>query len=438
MPTNKFIATALAATPPGTDQFHVFCGIDWAEAHHDWAIITAGGKVLGQGRIPDTLAGYEDLLGKLDKLGGGAPVPVAIETDHGLLVAELRRTHHEVYPLNPRVVKAYRTRHGVSGAKSDKADALLMAHIGRTDLPFHRPLSHDTDGNRALGRVARAHQDAIWEAKRKANEVRSLLREFYAGALDAFDPTALASMVAIEVLRAAPTPASAAALRPEDLETVLERAGRQRGIAKAAQHIHGKLTAPAMRTDPDSEAAYGKALIGLLESLAGAVRAADTLEAEVGELVAASRIAPLVDSIPGMGAVLAARIFGEIGDDPNRFAAAANLRAYCGTAPVTSASGRHTDVHQRRATNKRLKAACWQWAFLNATHTLGGQMHYNQRRQLGDKHGGALLHLANKLVAGLFHCLHTGELWNQSKIFGVDGPRDRSLDWRTVGNELAS
>lgn len=430
MPTSRSVLTQLAAVPTATDAFEVFCGIDWAEIHHDWAVVGPEGKILGQGRIPDTLGGLQTLLGALDDLGGGRPAAIAIETDQGLLVAELRRTQHAVYPLNPRIVKAYRNRHGVSGAKSDKADAVLMAHIGRTDLWVHRELTDTSDGTRAMGRVARAHQDAIWETKRKANEVRSLLRDYYAGALAAFDPTELTSSVAVNVLRLAPTPAAALTLATADLVPALERAGRTRGVLQAATRIHDALTGPAMRTDPLTENALGKALLGLLLSLEGALAAEEGLKAEVTELVESSRWAALVDSIPGMGAVLAGRILGEIGDDPSRFPTARDLRAYAGTAPVTSASGRKTEVHQRRVTNRRLKAACWQWAFLNATHTLGGQQHYNRRRLVGDKHGGAVLNLANKLVAGLSHCLRTGELWDQTKIFGVDGPRDRTLTWR--------
>lgn len=431
MPSSRIALAKVAAAPAGTTEYNAFCGIDWAEVHHDWAIVDRSGALLGQGRIRDTLDGLITLLSEISRIGNDEAVPIAIETDHGLLVSELRRSPHPVYSLNPRAVKAYRNRHGVSGAKSDKADALLMAHIGRTDLAFHRPLSTTTDGARALGRVSRAHQDAIWESRSKANEVRSLLREYYAGALTAFDPTALASRVACEVLRTAPTPSAAAATDPAELADALSRAGRQRGIAKASASIHSALTMPAMRTDAASEQALGKALLGLLESLSGALNAVENLEAEATVLIETSRWAALVDSIPGMAAVLAARILGEIGDDPTRFHTAANLRAYAGTAPITRASGRHTEVHQRKVANRRLKAACWQWAFLNATHTLGGQLHYNRRRQTGDRHGGAVLNLANKLLGGLFHCLRTGELWDQAKLFGVEGPRDRALTWRT-------
>lgn len=107
MPSSRTALAKVAAAPAGTTEFDAFCGIDWAEVHHDWAIVDRSGALLGQGRIRDTLEGLTTLLTEIGRLGHGQAVPIAIETDHGLLVSEFRRTVHPVYSLNPRVVKAY-------------------------------------------------------------------------------------------------------------------------------------------------------------------------------------------------------------------------------------------------------------------------------------------------------------------------------------------
>jgi hypothetical protein len=36
----------------------VYCGIDWAEQHHDVAVVDSAGRVLAQQRIGDDLAGF--------------------------------------------------------------------------------------------------------------------------------------------------------------------------------------------------------------------------------------------------------------------------------------------------------------------------------------------------------------------------------------------
>jgi Transposase len=99
----------------------VFCGIDWAGDHHDIAIAGADGTLLARKRIGDNAAGLAALLELLAAHSDTAedPVPVAIETPRGLLVACLRAAGRPVYPVNPMAVARYRDRHSVAGRKSD-------------------------------------------------------------------------------------------------------------------------------------------------------------------------------------------------------------------------------------------------------------------------------------------------------------------------------
>jgi len=67
----------------------VFCGIDRAEDHHDVALVDRDGGLLARLRITDDAAGLARLLELLAGHGDSpeGPVPVAIETPRGLLVA---------------------------------------------------------------------------------------------------------------------------------------------------------------------------------------------------------------------------------------------------------------------------------------------------------------------------------------------------------------
>jgi transposase len=134
----------------------VFCGIDWAERHHDVAMVDQSGRVLVSTRISDDLAGFTRLCGLLAEHTGGefTPVDVALETDRGLLVAALRTAGHRVYAINPKAVDRYRDRYAVCGAKSDPGDALVLAHLLRTDADRHRPLPADSEQAAAIGVLA--------------------------------------------------------------------------------------------------------------------------------------------------------------------------------------------------------------------------------------------------------------------------------------------
>ncbi|GAA3228180.1 hypothetical protein GCM10020256_40220 [Streptomyces thermocoprophilus] len=50
----------------------------------------------------------------------------------------------------------------------------------------HRPLPADSELAQAITVLARAQQDAVWSRQQIANQVRSLLREYYPAALHAF------------------------------------------------------------------------------------------------------------------------------------------------------------------------------------------------------------------------------------------------------------
>jgi transposase len=186
------------------------CGIDWSKAHHDLAVVDADGRLVAKRRIGDNAAGFQQLLELLAEAGDSpeAPVPVAIETTRGLLVACLRATGRPVYAINPLAAARYRERHAVSGKKSDHADAVVLANILRTDRAVHRSLPADSELVRAIAVLARAQQDAVWDRTQAHNKLRSLLREYYPGLLAAFR-TARGGIMRPEariLLAAAPTP----------------------------------------------------------------------------------------------------------------------------------------------------------------------------------------------------------------------------------------
>lgn len=152
----------------------VFCGIDWAERHHDIALVDEAGELLAKRRISDDVAGYRMLLELLAAHGDSpeSPIPVAIETSRGLLVAALRNSRRKVFAINPLAASGYRDRHGVSRKKSDPGDALVLANILRTDMPVHRPLPADSDQAQAIAVLARAQQDAVWNRQQIGNQIR--------------------------------------------------------------------------------------------------------------------------------------------------------------------------------------------------------------------------------------------------------------------------
>ncbi|GJF32574.1 mini-circle putative transposase for IS117 [Kitasatospora sp. NE20-6] len=399
----------------------IFCGIDWAESHHDVALVDEVGELVAKRRITDDAAGYRLLLDLLAEHGDSpeTPIPVAIETSHGLLVAALRTGERQVFAINPLAAARYRDRHGVSRKKSDPGDALVLANILRTDMPMHRPLPADSDQSRAVTVLARAQQDAVWNRQQLGNQIRSLLREYYPAALEAFQHKAggLTRPDARAVLTTAPTPARAAKLSLSQLRAALKRAGRQRGIDAEAERLRDVFRAEHARHPDPVEDAFGHQLLALLKQFDAACQAAGDLADAVETAFRDHPDAEIYLSFPGLGVQLAARVLAEIGDDPTRFADARGLKAYAGSAPITRASGKKSYVGRRMVKNNRLMHAGFLWAFAALTASPGADAHYRRRREHGDWHAGAQRNLLNRLLGQLFHCLQSRQLFDEHRAF---------------------
>jgi transposase len=392
--------------------------------HHDVAIIDDSGRLVAKKRIPDDPAGFAQVVELLAEAGDSAvaPVPVAIETPRGLLVASLRATGRPVYAINPLAVARYRERYSVARSKSDHADAMTLAHILRVDAHQHRRLPADSELCQAIAVLARAHQDAIWRRTTAHHQLRSQLREFYPSFLAVFTSRftlGIASPEARAVLAIAPTPAAAAKLSVSRITAALRRAGRSRGIDQTATEIKAGLRKPQLHQPLLVENAMGKHARALLAALDTACTNVDELAQASAELFQQHPDYAIITSFPGLADSTGARVLAEIGDDRSRFTDARALKAYAGSAPITRASGRSLTVTHRHIKNNRLATVGWIWAFTAATNCEPARQHYRQRREHGDRHAAANRHLFNKLLGQLYCCLQHGQTFDVAKAFSV-------------------
>src|SRR5262245_2458896 len=149
----------------------LFIGDDWAEDHHDVELMDGSGRRLARARLPEGVVGMARLhamvgaaLGDDAQDADPGQVLIGIETDRGPWVAALIAAGYTVHAINPLQASQYRKRRGVSGAKSDAADAHVLADMVRTDSHQLRAVAGDTAQAAAIKVVARAHKTLIWNA----------------------------------------------------------------------------------------------------------------------------------------------------------------------------------------------------------------------------------------------------------------------------------
>lgn len=392
----------------------IFVGVDWSEIHHDICVLDEAGDVLARKKIPDTLAGVRALHEVLAPFAEEPDeVSVGIEKDRGLIVTALLGAHYRVYAINPLSAARYRERHVTSGSKSDPGDAKVLADLVRTDRHNHREAAGDSENADAIKVLARAHQSAIWWRQREMNALRSALMDYYPGALAAFG-TDLGDGDAVEVLAIAPTPALGAQLSLSKITSALRRGGRSRNLERTAKTIQATLREEQLRERPMVELAYGTitgAHVAMIRAYSEEIAELETALASTFEQHPDAKI---IRSLPGLGMVLGARVLGEFGDDPNRYADAKSRRNYAGTSPVTKASGKFRVVLARYSRNKRLASAADQWAFCSLLRSPGARAYYDELRARHKTHRQAIRQLANRWVGILHACLQQRVLYDEN------------------------
>jgi transposase len=394
----------------------VSLGDDWAEDHHDVELMDATGRVLARKRLPEGVAGmawlHELTGGQLGQdAGGDAEVVIGIETDRGPWVAALVAAGYVVYAVNPLQASRYRERHGVSGAKSDRGDAHMLADMVRTDSHQLRVVAGDSADAGAVKVVARAHKTLIWERTRQVQRLRHQLREYFPAALEAFDD--LDASDALELLAKAPDPARAAKLTRAQVSAALKRA-RRRGIPDKTTAILAALHGAQLGQTPAITAAYAvtaRSLIAVITTLGEQVK---TLQGQVEADFGRHPDAEIYLSQPGLGHILGARVLGEFGDDPGRYVSGKARKNYAATSPLTRASGKRKVVAARFIRNDRLTDALMAQAFAALSASSGARALYDAERARGTEHNAALRKLANRLVGILHGCLKTRTLYDET------------------------
>jgi len=378
-----------------------FVGIDWASQAHAVCVIDETARIHWQGPVAHTAEGLTELLGRLRRFHHRGALRVALERPSGLLVDTLVDAGLEVVPIHPNALKASRPRYSAAGGKTDPGDAFILADLLRTDGHRFRPLHAPSDETRALRALVRGRDDLVAQRVVLANQLRALLDRFWPGAAAIFAD--VDSPIALAFLTRYPTPHSAARLGDKRLAQFLGQhayCGR-RPVADLLARLR---TAPASRVGDAEAEASGDVVRALVAVLGPLVAHLQQLAAAIAATLAQHPDGPLLQSLPRSGAVNAAQILAELGDDRARFPTDEQLAAEGGLAPVTHASGKHHAVVFRWACNKRLRQALTTFADNSRHASRWAALVYQRARARGCRHPHAVRILARAWVRILWRC----------------------------------
>lgn len=309
-----------------------FVGSDWADQHHDLAILDGAGQVVTTFRVPHSVEGMAKIHATLHALTDQPEqVVCVVETAQGLLITSLLEAGWSVYPVHPTSLR--QLRHA-SGAKTDALDARLLARKGHADWPDVRRLTPDSPLIQELKTLTRDQDTLIQERTRLLNQLTACLKAYCPAMVGVF------SSLCRPVLARLSHPASGAGSH---------RGGHRGAPAQDPLSARTYQSRAGARTFCSAALAGSRSGQSALDAGPGGAtggRPGPDSSLRPGHHYAQHADAPLFASLPGAGKRLAPRLLAEWGDDRSRYLDASQVQAVAGTAPVLVAYRR---VHRRTA-----------------------------------------------------------------------------------------
>ncbi|WP_344570937.1 IS110 family transposase, partial [Streptomyces axinellae] len=378
----------------------VFLGLDVGKsAHHGHGLTPAGKKVFDKplpNSEPKLRAVFEKLTAKfgtvlviVDQPASIGALPLTVARDTGCEVAYLpglaMRRIADLYP---------------GEAKTDAKDAAVIADAARTMPHTLRSLQVTDRITAELTVLVGFDEDLTAEATRTSNRIRGLLTQFHPSLERVLGPR-LDHPAVTWLLERYGSPAS------------LRKAGRR----KLTEMIRPKAPRMAQRLTDDIFTALDEQTVivpgtgtldvvipSLARSLGAVHEQRRALETQIGQLLEAHPLHPVLTSMPGVGVRTAAVLLVTIGD-ATAFPTAAHLASYAGLAPTTKSSG--TSIHGEHAPrggNRQLKRTMFLSAFA-ALHDPASRTYYDKCRSRGKTHTQALLRLARHRISVIYAML---------------------------------
>lgn len=403
----------------------VYIGIDWSEQKHDLCFLNEVGEVLHTLKIVQSPEGYLELERARQRLGiEAAECVVGIETHHNMLIDYLiERGYSRLYVLPPNVVKSAQTVYRQSGAKSDAADARLIAELVRSErhkYPAWVPDSPLTRQIRARISLVDFLTHNIW---RQANRLRAALLRYYPSALEIF--STLDSPISLSWIVQYPTPAEGQALSFGEFKTFLQEHHHHRSKKWAA--CYARLQKPQVQAADAIVAVYAEEAKLVAELMLGMVRAKTHLLSELRKSFAEHPDYAIFHSLPAAGDYLEPALLAMLGDDRQRFPTAEALQALAGTCPVTIQSGKSKRVAFRYSCDHEFRQIVQQWAKASIDASPWAHSYYQKVRPHCSSENEAYRRLANRWLEILWRLWQDRKPYDEQKHLSAHARRSQLL-----------
>jgi transposase len=377
--------------------------VDVGYRRHSVAMGLSSGEVLEEFEIDHRIEGFEEFFSRIEKQRKkkNCAVAVAMEGYNGYarpLDSMVRQRGYRLYNLNN--LKFARFKEIFPGsAKSDRIDARKGLELFQLSdhLPLAKEVLQEVTGtpseNEVLKRLTRRRRRLVNERVRVVNSLQADLQAVCPGLLEI--TVEASNQWFLNFLLSADTLPQLARLRRNTLLKIPSVGVKCASIIEGWQkraHFSQEVEWVGEMIQEDAQRCL---------DLDGKIK---RLEAKIAEVAKGSKIAKILRSIPGFGAVCTSELAGEIGTI-ERFASEASLSLYLGMSTLDNSSGKYQGTKAPKHVNTRAKAAMMIGLDRHRKYVPESQRYYEKKRNEGKKHNQAIRALGRHLSRIIYRML---------------------------------
>lgn len=375
----------------------LYIGIDLSDKFFDSCIINEYGDVLNRNRFDSDHDGFCSLMKLIQELCQELQTHrhgciIGLENPRSRLVDFLTQRGYTVVLTQPNTICSYRKSRTPSGAKSDQADAQLIADYVREHHRSLRSISIADEAIRELSLLLEDRDRLVQQKVRFSNQLTSTLKEYFPQVLEAFG--SIDNKSTIQFLKLIDTFDQVKGIPRKKLEKLLNESGVTRRDSR--ERFYQAMKKPGYRVSAALVKAKVKLKNVLVAQLELLINQIQEYEKQIKHLMDNSTDGNIFRSLPGADYILGGKLL--VLYSTRDFRNASEAQQLFGTAPYTSASGQSRYVGFRRGANKLGRNTFQQLARGSIRSSSWAKIQYVKKRNQGKSLHHAFRCLANTWV----------------------------------------
>ncbi|MFM9413013.1 IS110 family transposase [Peptococcus simiae] len=388
--------------------FMFYIGVDIAKCNHEASIIDSSGKALSESlSFSNSVKGlekFQKFISSFSLSNDNCVIGMEATGHYWLsLYSFLTDLGFSCVVINPIQSDAFRKMY-IRQTKNDAVDSFVIAQILRFgEYSISNFSDEDTFALRNLSRYRFALVDEASDWKRK---LVAILDQVFPEYDKLFSN--IYGVASKELLSKYPLPEDMISIPASSLAELLSKSSKGRfGIDKAKEIQDAASNTFGIKFALRSFSFQIKQIINQISFLEEQI-----LEIENEIKIMLDQLCPVITSITGIGPILGAAIFSEIGDI-KRFDKANQLVAYAGLDVAVKQSGNFvaTNTKISKHGSPYLRRAIWLASIVAAFKDPALSLYYQKLRERGKAHGTAIGAVARKLTNIIFAVLRDNKAY---------------------------